>query len=173
MPSITKVLSPIKQIACTKFVVSTYYDTRKGVVVMGCDNKFCGVCGSISIVISAILGAIVGVLFAFDLIPFIGTTAWIALGLGVLTLVILVGTVLAANTRECSTLSKCLCSNGASLLAGAVGTIVTTTVALSTVLDSALVAVIILVAIAAFFFALMLIGLTSLISCFLCKQCSR
>ena len=138
---------------------------------MSCDNKLCSGCGCLGVVISAIFGIIAGVLFAFGFIPFVLTTAWIVLGLAVLTLLILVGTVIAVNARECSDLSKCLCKNGACLLTGVVGTILTSIVSLSVVLDVASVPVIVLVAVVAFFFALMLIGLTSLLACFLCERC--
>ena len=128
-------------------------------------NAFSG----LGIVISVMFGAIIAILFAFDFIPGIVTSTWIAFGLGVLSLVILViGVFLAAVTGP-NALSKCLSRNTTCFLIGIIGTIISSLAALSIVLDTTFISVIILVAIGAFFFSLMIIGLIALINCIVCK----
>ncbi|MDP4120390.1 MAG: hypothetical protein Q8876_04945 [Bacillota bacterium] len=116
-------------------------------------------------------GAIVGILFAFRYIPFIVISTWIAFGLGVLTLIFLViGVFLGAVTGP-NALAKCLCKNTTCLLVGVLGTIISALAALSIVLTPVFISVITLVAIGAFFFSLMILGLIALISCIASKLC--
>ena len=58
---------------------------------MSCNNE-CGftACSCIGVFISIVFGAIIGILFAFDLITFIVTLAWVAFGFGVLALILLI-----------------------------------------------------------------------------------
>jgi len=140
---------------------------------MSCNNK-CDFssCSCIGILISVIFGAIVGVLFAFGFIPFIQVATWIAFGLGVLFLILLIlGVYLSAVTGS-NPLSRCLCKNTSCLLAGIFGTIIATIAALSIVLTPVFISVITLVAIGAFFFSLMVIGIIGFINCIVCRMCS-
>lgn len=141
---------------------------------MSCNNERCGfsACSCIGVVISIVFGAIVGILFAFCFIPFIVTAIWIAFGIGVLALILLVlGVFLGAVTAP-NALSKCLCRNTTCLLVGIFGTIISAIAALSIWLIPVCIPVIALVTIAAFFFSLLVIGLIAFISCVVCKMCS-
>lgn len=137
---------------------------------MGCHKRcwFTG-CGFLGVFISIIVGAAVGVLFAFSLIPFITTVVWIAFGLGVLTLIFLITGVFLSATSRSETLIKCTKRNTPCLLAGIFGTIITSIVALSIVLTPALILVITFVAILAFFVSLMFIALIGYILCITCE----
>lgn len=123
----------------------------------------------LSIIISILFGAIIGILFAFGFIPGIVIATWISFGLAVLTLIFLVtGVFLGAVTRS-QILWRCLRAKTEFLLVGIVGTLITSLAALSIILLPSI-SVIILVAIGAFFFALMIIGLIFLIKCIVCSM---
>lgn len=124
-----------------------------------------GACSCLGLVISLFFGAIVGVLFALDYIPFITTIVWVVFGLAVLTLILLVAGVYLGAVSFPDVLKRCLSANALCLLAGTIGTILAAIVALSVVLNPALLAVDFIISILAFFFALMIIGLISLIYC--------
>lgn len=126
----------------------------------------CG-CGCIALFISAILGAVAGVLVYFNLLPAITTAVWIAFGLGVLGLIILVSALFLASTNPSHALTRCLCKRGICLLVGSIGTIVAALCALSIVLAPLSIATAILVSIAAFFLFLMIIALISFLVCIL------
>lgn len=139
-------------------------------------NDNCGfnACGFAGIVISIVFGAIIGVLFAFGYIPAIVTSTWIAFGLAILTLIFLVsGVLLSGVSEQPNALSRCLYKNTTCLLAGIIGTIISTLAALSIVLNPAFVSVITLVAIGAFFFSLMIIALIGFINCIVCQNFSH
>lgn len=140
---------------------------------MNC-NKKCGfnACGCLGIVLSIVFGAIIGLLFAFDHIPFIVISTWIAFGLGILSLIILVVGVFLAVIHQTLPLQKCLCQNTKCLLAGIIGTIISALAALSIVLTNEFISVIVLVSIEAFFFAMMILNLIGFINCIVCRMCS-
>ncbi|MPN25107.1 hypothetical protein SDC9_172514 [bioreactor metagenome] len=128
-------------------------------------------CSCLGVVISIIFGAVIGVLFAFDLIPFITTALWIVFGLGVLALIFLLIAVLVGAATGSPALSKCLCSNALCLLVGTIGTIVSSVIALSFVLEATSIFAAAIVAIVAFFLAFMLIGLIAMIACIASELC--
>lgn len=141
---------------------------------MGCNEKCSfNACSCTGILISIVIGAIFGLLYAFGLLPGIVVAAWIAFGLAVLAITGLVAGVFVAAVHPVSPLSKCLCKNTTCLLAGIIGTILTTLVLLSVALSPGFLAVIILVAIAAFFFTLMTIGIIKFIQCIVHKLCTH
>lgn len=123
----------------------------------------------IGILLSLFLGAAVGILFAFGFIPGIVISAWIAFGLGVLTLIFLVYGLFLAAVSPTGPLSKCLYKNTLCLLIGIFGTIITALAALSIVLTPIFISVIILVAIGGFFFSLMIFSLIALLCCITCE----
>lgn len=141
---------------------------------MSCNSSRCrfNACSCCGILISVIIAAIVAVLFAFYLIPFIEVIVFIALGLAVLTFIILIiGIFLTAVTLSIP-LQKCVCKNALCMLVGIIGTIILAIIALAFPLIPSLVFSIIVIALGAFFFALMIIGLLVFVVCLLCKLCS-
>ena len=133
---------------------------------MNCGENCCGnLC--IEVVISVVFGALVGVLFAFGFIPAITTAIWIFFGLAVLNLIFLVAGVYTASVFRRTPLAVCLCCGGAVFLAGIIGTIVLAVALLSIVLVTTSIGIAALVAIGAFFAALMLIALIDLLICIL------
>jgi len=142
---------------------------------MSCCDKKCGftACSCIGVVISIVFGAAIGVLFSMTLIPAIVTAIWIAFGLAVLALIILTTCVLLGAVSRSHSIRKCVCRNTTCLLVGIFGTIISAIVLLSIALNPAIILIITFVAIGAFFFSLMIIGLIALISCIACEQCSR
>lgn len=127
----------------------------------------------VGVIIGALLGAAIGILFAIGLIPNIITAAWIVLGLGVLSLIVLVVSVLSAAVTGPSPLSRCLCKNGGCLFWATLGTIISSLAMLSTVLIQVCILKIIIVAVTAFFFFWMIFGLAALILCIISKICSH
>ena len=57
-----------------------------------CNGKGCGfrACGCLGILIAIVVGAIIGVLFAFGFIPFITVAVWISFGIAAAALIILI-----------------------------------------------------------------------------------
>ena len=140
---------------------------------MGCRRCGFSACGCLGIVLSVVFGAIVGVLFAFEFIPNIVTVAWIAFGLSVLTLIFLmVAALIAASGRTCI-LAKVLCTNGICLLLSTAASILTALAALAIVLTFEFISVIALVALGAFFFAMMTLALLAFIANIICESCGR
>jgi len=134
-------------------------------------NCCCNACSCIGIIISILLATIVGVLFAFGLIPAIVVSAWIAFGIGVFVLIVLIAGLYLAAVNPRSALSKCLCQNAICMLIGSIGTIVTALAGLSILLIICI-PVIVLVAVGAFFLSLLLQSLICFIICLVKKMCS-
>ena len=122
-------------------------------------------CGCFGAVVSVVAGAVIGILFAFGLIPLVFQAIIAALGLAVLALVFLLVCVLLAAMTPPNLLSKCLCKNIVCLLVSVFGTILAALSALSVVLLPVFIAVIGLVAVTGFFFTLMIIELIAFIFC--------
>ncbi len=140
-----------------------------------CNGKGCGfqACGCLGILISIVIGAIVGVLFAFGFIPFIVVSVWIAFGIAAVVLILLIAGLYLASAHSCSPLSKCLCQNGICLMVGAIGTLITALAALSIVLTPGSILVAALIALGALFFALTILSLISFIVCLVKKLCNN
>jgi hypothetical protein len=93
-----------------------------------CKNNFCAIIG---IILGIVFGAVVGILFAFDVIQFITTVVWIVFGLGVLILILLIlGLFIGAATGH-NALSKCLHKYTSCLLTGVLGTIIFSIISLA------------------------------------------
>ena len=139
---------------------------------MNCNND-CGfrACSCFGVIISVVLGAIVGVLFAFNYIAAIVTSAWIALGIAVLALVFLLVLTTTKLANPNISFSSKTCANARCLIVGAIGTIVAALIALSIILDVTSTPVIILVSIGAFFLSLTIIALAALLQSVMCKLC--
>lgn len=139
---------------------------------MGCKNN-CGFfgCECLGVLISIVFGAVIGILFAFGFIPNIVTAVGIALGTSALFLIFLVAILLLGSTNENSILASCCCKNTYCLLAGIIGTFISSSAALAIVLTNTIPLVIALIAIIAFFFSLLWLGLIGFISCIKCKLC--
>lgn len=136
---------------------------------MNCNNCNFNACSFLGVFISILFGALIGVLFAFGLIPNIVISAWIAFGISVLALIFLMLTVITAATNPSKALTRCLNNNTTCLLVAIFGTLIFTLVALSIVLTTTSILIIIIVAISAFFFTLLIIALIALIACIVCE----
>lgn len=135
-------------------------------------KKSCSIgCSCIGLIISTVFAAAVGVLFFFHLIPNIVTAVWISFGLGVMSLIALSVGLILALAFPCGALYRCLCRHGRCLLVGSMGTIVCALAALAIVLLAHRILTAILVALGAFFTAMMLIALFSVLLCLLCCLC--
>lgn len=131
-----------------------------------------GCCCLVGVIISVVIGIAVGLLFAFGFIPNIVTSVWIAFGLSVFTLIVLITAMLVAACCESDALKKCLRKNVLCLLVGIIGTLVTALVALSITLITSSIIVAIIMGLGAFFASLMLIALISFILCVVGNLCS-
>jgi len=131
----------------------------------GSGKRIFSICGCFGVIVSVVVGALVGIVFAFGLIPLVGASILAAFGLAVLALVFLLVCVLLSAMTPPNVLSKCLCKNIVCLLVSIFGTIFATLSALSVVLLPIFIAVIGLIAVTAFFFTLMIIELIAFIYC--------
>lgn len=128
---------------------------------MFCNNN----CMFFGIIISIIIGAVVGVLFALGLIPFIGTVAWIFFGISLLILTLYIWGLVIGVINCPNAITKCLDCNSIMLITGIIGTLITSIIAISISLIPALIVVIAIVAIMTFFFSIMIISLICYLLC--------
>ena len=91
-------------------------------------------CIFVALLLAALFGVASGLLFAFALIPSIVIGVWIAFGLAVLVLLILLALTIAAAKSNNPVLRRCLYTHGTALLIAALATLVLAVMALSTVL---------------------------------------
>ncbi len=125
----------------------------------------CGGCATTGTVLGIIFGIIVGALFAFGYTPLIVTGIWIVFGLAAAVLLYIMGVILLSSCDSCCKLYYCLCRNIKCLLVGAIGTLISTLAALSIVLLISVTAMVVLIAVGAFFFVFMITGLVYFIRC--------
>ena len=140
---------------------------------MDCRKSCLSGCGCISLVLSTVFAAAVGILFFLQMIPNVVTAIWISFGLGLMSLSILIAGLFGGPSYPCGMMSRCLCAQGKCLLVGSMGTIVCALAALSTVLSSRLILTVFLVAVDAFFTGLMLFALFSILMCLLYALCGE
>lgn len=119
----------------------------------------------LEIFLCILLGAAVGVLFWFNFLSGINTAVWIVFGLAVLILIFLVAGLYAASAFRRTPLARCLACRGVLLLTATIGTLVMAIGALSITLTTTSIWVTALIAVGAFFNALMLIELILLLCC--------
>lgn len=125
--------------------------------------KACG-CKGPTCLLPILAGIVVGLLYVFfgtitNLIPFL----WIAFGLSVGVLLVLIGASLVPDFIREEDSDKCTCKNGACVLLGATGTLVTSIIAivvgaLSTVLGFLLVGFLAWLLVALFLYILCLVN---------------
>lgn len=125
-------------------------------------------CGCLlGLVISAILGVIVGFLVYTTEIVGITTAIWIAFGLAVGAVVLLA--ILSVVTRGKT--ERCICNNGTCLAIGAVGTIITTIIALAITVTTGVIGIAVLIGLVVLFLGLTIFGLLSLVLCLVNATC--
>ena len=124
----------------------------------------------IGVIISLLVGVIVGVLYAFGLFTPLGAALWIVLGFAVLALLFVEAAVIFGAISCKNPISDCLCRGLCCLLTGIIGTILLVII-LNSIAIAVTTAVIILVGILAFFFTLTLISLIALIRCIVRDMC--
>lgn len=128
-------------------------------------------CNSITAsIISVILGISLSVLFSLSLIPNVIFSLWIALGLSILSLVVLFFIIPLADFNNFSSLKKCTCVFGKSLIIGTLGTLVSTIAALSLaiVINTPLIIIFFLIG---FFFSFLLISIIQFLWCIITNNC--
>ena len=133
-----------------------------------CGNP-CNIC--IEVLVAVVAATVVGLLFGFGLIPNIVTALWVVFGFAVLNLIFLVVGLYGASLVRRSLLGRCLCCNGTILLVSIIATIILAIVALSISLVAPTIGIIVLIAVGAFFAALMAIEFISLLVCLINGLC--
>lgn len=121
----------------------------------------------ISAFISIILGFIVGIVSFNVVIPGIVAALWIAFGIGVGALLLVILLAAFVKGRE----EWCICENGTCIAVGAIGTIISTIIGLSITITTGVVAIAVLLGITTFFLAFTLFGLLQLAICLSKKKC--
>ena len=121
----------------------------------------------IKTIISVIIGIIIGILFYFAFIPSIVIALWIAFGISIFSLILLV--VVSVFGKEKT--EKCICKNGKCLAIPILGTIATSIAAISITLTAYVISRAILIALWGFFFAFLLINLLTFLICLTKSNC--
>ena len=123
---------------------------------------------AISIILSAIIGIVIGGLFSTGAILSITAGIIVALIFAAISLLSLVIAVSLKGHRD----EKCLCNNGPCALIGIIGTVITGVIGLSIILTPAFTSIL-LVGFIGFFFALTVISTLLLVMCLLLNKCTK
>ncbi len=128
-------------------------------------RRYSTVCDTVGVIIGVLAGIATGILFFYELLPALATVLPIVLTLGAVALgLLLVG---LATTRCCTdgVFGNCLTFYGNRLLAGSLGTVVSTLVLLVFNTGTLFNLRLVLTAIVAFFFAYLLVQIVCLVTC--------
>lgn len=129
----------------------------------------CGNC-CIELIISVVIAAIIGTLFALGLFPDISLVFESAIDLAFIAIIVLTIGLYIAACKICLPLKKCLCCYAPCILAGIIGTIVLSFIVIAIEIQITI-AVAIVVSIWALFVSLLLVSLVSYLICIICKLC--
>ncbi len=122
----------------------------------------------ISALISAILGIIVGFVSFSTALAGVVTALWIAFGIAILSIIILLIYPLIMNRRSL----KCICDTGTCLAIGAIGTLITSIIGLTITIVTGSLFSAIIIGLATFFLALTIFSILQLLLCLTdCKIC--
>ncbi|MBR2744242.1 MAG: hypothetical protein IKE01_02960 [Clostridia bacterium] len=139
----------------------------------GCKKSNLTACEFIGVILSLVAGVAVGILFAFGFIPIALNFITIALVFSVVTIGILIFSLFTANVvKGNNAFYKCACKYAKLLLAGSIGTFLSTTISAIIGVTVFTIPATIFVALAAFFFVMMITALICLISCIIDKTCN-
>jgi len=139
-----------------------------------CKKCIFSTCGCLAILAALLIGAAVGALFFFGLLPNILTVvARIVLRLGVLTIAFILAAQALSSLYLPNPLRDCLCSGITCLLVGAFGSVILAIAALSVALAPFSIIYAVIVGLGALFLTLMIIALIAFIRCVLCRMCMR
>lgn len=116
-------------------------------------------CSCLNIIFSILLSGLVGVLFAYEYIPFIITAVWIVFGLSILTLHFLISTIFISDFNGSKFLKSGIKSSMPCLAIGIFGSIISSIIVLSINLSISFLSSTIFVSLLTFFFVIMFIGL--------------
>lgn len=120
-----------------------------------------------AILISALLGLGIGFAFFSGVITGIIQALWIAFGIGILSLILLIILPTIAKGEQ----ERCICKKGECLLLGALGTIVLSIISLSITLATASAGFAILIGALGAFLALTILAIANLIRCLIKATC--
>lgn len=141
----------------------------KGRITM-CKQNSCS-CGT-SIIISVIIGIGVAVIFSLGFLTNAAIALFIAFGISAVALLTLLLLIPIAGSNISPALKKCMCIYGKSLIAGAVGTLVTTLAALSLELVASTALIIIFFLIGTFL-SFLIISIVQFLWCVINFDCCR
>ena len=120
----------------------------------------------VGIFLSIIAGVAVGIIFSTGIIPAIINFIIVALAASGVSLLLLLGALIAANAIRCyNAFYKCVRNLARFVLAGTIGTLLAATIAITTGLAATSIVAIIFVALSVFFFVLMIVSIVCLFSC--------
>lgn len=125
----------------------------------------------VTLVISAIAGIGIAAIFSFGIISNITVALWIGFGLSALSLLTLYTILAFSRTNTTQHLNQCICSYGRNLIAGTIGTLVTTLATLSLTVDNSSTAFIIIFFLIGLFLSLLIISITQILWCFVTRNC--
>lgn len=138
----------------------------------GCNKIGLTVCEIVGIILGLIAGVAAGVVFSLGLIPSIINFVIVALITSGISILVLLGAIaLGNNVKGYNSLNKCICKAGRFVLTGAIGTLLSGTLAITTGFTTTAIASIVFVALTAFFFLLLTVALICLFSCLIKQSC--
>lgn len=138
-----------------------------------CSKNNNGYC-ILEVIISIIIGIAVGIVFSLGLLTNALSFIIIALIAAGITILILGGSLFAANLLDkCNNFEKCICNVNICLLISTIGTLLAGTVSIAVGFVITSVVSILAVAITAFFFIWMILSLINLISCLMKRTCKK
>lgn len=130
------------------------------------------ICEIVGIILGIIAGVAAGIIFSLGLIPSIISFVIVALITSGVSLLILLGAIaIGNNVKGFNSLNKCICKAGRFVLTGAIGTLLSGTLAITTGFTTTAIASIVFVALTAFFFVLLVVALICLFSCLIKQSC--
>ncbi len=136
-----------------------------------CNQNSCG--NVTTLVVSVIAGIGVAVLFSLGLIANAVVALWIAFGISIISLLALFALAPFSRADNLPHLQSCLCSHGKNLIAGTIGTLVTTLAALSITLAVTSTALIIIFFLVGLFLSLLIISIGQFFWCLTTQNCCK
>ena len=126
-----------------------------------------------ALVVSVIAGIGLAVIFSLGIIANVTVALWIAFGLSIVSLLALFAIAPFSGSDELPTLQRCFCAYSKGLIAGTIGTLVTTLAALSLTIAVTSTALIIIFFLIGLFLALLLISIVQFLWCLTSRNCCR
>lgn len=142
---------------------------------MSCSCNKCGfsACKCVGIAIGIIFGILFAIAGSLGFLVNLEIIAFTVLALAFIVLILAVIAYYIAASSGQGIVADCVCENGLCLFAGALGTILSILFLIIADIPLFSIASLVFLAIAAFFFALMIVALIAFVYCLICRTCGH